>query len=68
MDKTANELMCELKKISVNTLKRSDILNHPLKDYIPKRSLFENKRFNSCAIIASAGSLKGSNLGPYISN
>ncbi|CAH0557889.1 unnamed protein product [Brassicogethes aeneus] len=66
MDKSSNELLCELKKVSIHTLRRIDIRNHPLSSYIPKRGLFENKRFNSCAIVASAGGLKGSQLGPFI--
>ncbi|CAH1183746.1 unnamed protein product [Phaedon cochleariae] len=66
MEKSPKELLCLLKETSLKTLRRSDVGNHPLRDFIPKRALFENKRFNSCAIIASAGSLKNSNLGSFI--
>lgn len=66
MSKSPNEVLCQLKKISLNTLTRSDTTFHPVKDYIPKRGLFENRRFNSCAIVASAGALKDSNLGSLI--
>ncbi|KAJ8978176.1 hypothetical protein NQ317_009664 [Molorchus minor] len=66
MDMTANELLCQLKDSPISMLKREDVVKHPLREYIPKRSLFENKRFNSCAIVASAGALKNSNLGAII--
>ncbi|KAJ8920933.1 hypothetical protein NQ315_015726 [Exocentrus adspersus] len=66
MDRSPKEILCQLKKTPLKTLTRSDIAFHPVKDYIPKRGLFENKRFNSCAIVASAGALKDSNLGPLI--
>ncbi|KAJ3654917.1 hypothetical protein Zmor_014069 [Zophobas morio] len=67
-DKAAKEIMCELKKLRVKTLKRGDVVGGPknLGDFLPKRSLFENKKFNSCAIVASAGALKDSNLGKTI--
>ncbi|XP_044266356.1 beta-galactoside alpha-2,6-sialyltransferase 1 [Tribolium madens] len=67
-DKTPKEIMCELKKIQVKTLKRGDVDRgpHNLGDFLPKRGLFENRKFNSCAIVASAGALKDSNLGKNI--
>lgn len=66
MNKSPNDLLCQLKKVPLSTLARSDTAFHPVKDYIPKRGLFENKRFNSCAIVASAGALKDSKLGSLI--
>lgn len=67
-DKTPKQITCELKKIQVKTLKKSDIDGGPsnLGDFLPKRNLFENRRFNSCAIVASAGALKDSYLGKKI--
>nr|XP_023027108.1 beta-galactoside alpha-2,6-sialyltransferase 2 [Leptinotarsa decemlineata] len=66
MDKSPQEVLYKLKETTLRTLRRSDVGNHPLRDFIPKRALFENKRFNSCAIVASAGALKDSNLGLLI--
>lgn len=62
--------MCELKKVRIKTIRRSDepFSRHFIKGYIPKRDFFENKNFNSCAIIASSGGLKNSYLGGYIGN
>lgn len=65
-DKPPRTLLCQLKEIPLRTLQRSDVGSHPLRDFLPKRGLFENKSFNSCAIIASAGGLKNSNLGKFI--
>ncbi|XP_072388882.1 beta-galactoside alpha-2,6-sialyltransferase 1 [Diabrotica undecimpunctata] len=66
LEKPPEKVLCQLHDTALRTLKRSDVKHHPLKDFIPKRALFENKRFNSCAIVASAGSLKDSNLGSLI--
>ncbi|RZC32781.1 beta-galactoside alpha-2,6-sialyltransferase 1 [Asbolus verrucosus] len=67
-DKTPKQIMCELRKIKIKTLKRGDVRGGPsnIGDFLPKRGLFENRKFNSCAIVASAGSLKDSNLGKTI--
>lgn len=37
-----------------------------LRPYLPKRGLYVNKAFNSCAVIASSGALWKSNLGKFI--
>lgn len=66
MEKIPRKVLCELIDTPLNTIKRSDIRSYPLKDFIPKRAFFENKRYNSCAIVASAGSLKDSKLGALI--
>ncbi|KAG5893484.1 hypothetical protein JTB14_010535 [Gonioctena quinquepunctata] len=66
MEKSPQEVLYQLKETPLNTLKRGDVGNQPMRDHIPKRSLFENKRFNSCAIVASAGALRDSNLGLLI--
>ncbi|CAG9835211.1 unnamed protein product [Diabrotica balteata] len=66
LEKPPEKVLCQLHDTALRTLKRGDVKHHPLKDFIPKRALFENKRFNSCAIVASAGSLKDSNLGSLI--
>lgn len=60
--------MCDLKEIDFRTIRRSDepFVRFDIKNFIPKRKLFENKHFNTCAIVSSAGALKGSNLGKLI--
>lgn len=68
LPKSGTGLLCDLKNAQVSTIKRS---NPPfdtsvLRDYLPKKELFEKRRFSSCAVIASAGSLKNSNLGRII--
>lgn len=62
--------MCDLKDLNFRTIRKYDepFVNYEIKNYIPKRRLFENKHFNNCAIISSAGALKGSNLGKLIGN
>lgn len=65
-DKPPGILRCQLKAIPLKTLQRSDVGSHVLREFLPKRTLFENKNFNSCAIIASAGGLKNSKLGKFI--
>ncbi|CAG9863526.1 unnamed protein product [Phyllotreta striolata] len=66
MEKSPKRVLCELIDAPLSTIKRADIRNHVLKEFIPKRAFFENKRYNSCAIVASAGSLRDSNLGALI--
>ncbi|KAJ8960809.1 hypothetical protein NQ318_020105, partial [Aromia moschata] len=66
LDKTPKDILCELRETPMNMLKRRDVGSHPVREYIPRRGLFENKRFNSCAIVASAGALRHSNLGSLI--
>lgn len=66
VDKPPRSLLCALHEIPLRMLQRIDVGAHPLKNLLPKRGLFENKGFNSCAIIASAGGLKNSNLGKLI--
>lgn len=67
-DKTWNELMCDLKNVSIRTIIRSDSPFNKMEmgKLLPKKGLFEKRHFNTCAIIASAGSLKNSNLGARI--
>ncbi|CAH1369290.1 unnamed protein product [Tenebrio molitor] len=67
-NKSPKQIMCALKKIKLKTLKRGDIEGgpHNLGDFLPKRNLFETRKFNSCAIVASAGALKDSSLGKTI--
>lgn len=69
MNKNSKEILCELKRVTLKTLTKADV--HVkwsyLRDHLPKRSLFDGRNsYNSCAIVASAGSLKNSNLGNII--
>lgn len=66
--KSPEQLLCELKNIKIRTLKRGDVPKKfkKLNDYLPKRGVFENRKFNNCGIVASAGALKDSNLGKTI--
>lgn len=60
-------VLCELKRVQFGTLKRLDLpVESYLRPYLPKRGIFENKFFNTCAIVASSGALYGSNLGKFI--
>lgn len=67
-DKTWHELMCSLRNVSVRTVVRTDppFDKFDIGKYFPKKGLFEKRHFNTCAIIASAGSLKNSRLGQLI--
>lgn len=68
MEKTPKDVLCELKDVKLVTIKKDEVDNdwYGLKKYIPKRDLFEDKRYNSCAIISSAGSLSRSSNGNLI--
>lgn len=68
MNKNSEEVLCRFKEVQIKTIKRTDypFSKNVFKDYLPKRDLFENKHFDTCAIVASAGSLKNSHLGNLI--
>lgn len=70
LNKNAKQLLCQLKRIKVRTLRRLDLApnSHVLREFLPKRGIFENKYYNTCAVVASAGSLKDSKLGETIGN
>lgn len=67
-DKTWKQLMCELKSVQVRTVLRSDppFNRVDIGKHFPRKGLFERRHFNTCAIIASAGSLRNSSLGSLI--
>lgn len=68
MEKMPKQILCELKDVQLATLKRSDIRHdrYRFKSYIPRRDLFANSKFNSCAIVSSAGSFTKSSNGELI--
>lgn len=68
LNKPPSRVRCELKRVKLKTIKRTDkpFNSKDLRYLIPRRTLFENKHFNSCAVVASSGALSGSNLGKLI--
>ncbi|XP_050302266.1 beta-galactoside alpha-2,6-sialyltransferase 2 [Anthonomus grandis grandis] len=64
-EKPAKVVLCELMNTKLNTLRRSEV-EGGLRASLPRRGFFENKAFNSCAVVASSGALRGSNLGNFI--
>lgn len=68
MDKSNKQLICELRKVRVDTLRKNDVSwsHFSLKYHLPRRSFFDTKNYNTCAIVASAGSLKNSGFGKII--
>lgn len=68
-NKNARQLLCQLKRASkVKTLRRLDLApnSHVLREFLPKRNIFEKRSYNTCAVVASAGSLRFSKLGKII--
>lgn len=68
MSKSSIQLGCELKKVRLKTLKKQDLQHilDPLREYLPKSSIFQGNSYNSCAVVASSGALKNSGLGEAI--
>ena len=67
--KSALEMLCDAKnKILISTLKRENKMFQKLKldRFFPRKSFLEGRHFNTCAVVSSAGSLKGSGLGTFI--
>ncbi|KAF5304495.1 hypothetical protein FQA39_LY09691 [Lamprigera yunnana] len=66
--KDARELLCSFKSVKIKTLTNLDypFSKNAFKYVFPKKKLLENKFFKNCAVVSSAGSLKGSQLGEYI--
>jgi len=68
-NKSPHEILCDAqKKINLLTLKRDNTVfqNLNLNRFFPKKSLLQDRHFNTCAVVSSAGSLKGSGLGSFI--
>lgn len=70
LNKDREVLMCEFKKVNVSTARRTQepFSRNVFKDFIPKRDFLENKKYKTCAIVASSGSLVNSRLGHFIDN
>ena len=67
---TRERYMCHLKKPMIRSLRDGDepFTSEGMAKYFPSEDIFEGKFFNACAVITSAGSLKGSSLGKFIGN
>ena len=68
-NKSPYDILCGARtKIKLSTLKRDNKLFQKLKldRFFPKNSLLQDRHFNTCAVVSSAGSLKGSGLGSFI--
>lgn len=68
LNQTKSQLICALKEVAIDTIIPKDIPSDKLNihKWVPKNNIFETKTFNTCAIVASAGSLIGSGLGNFI--
>ncbi|KAF0291102.1 Beta-galactoside alpha-2,6-sialyltransferase 2 [Amphibalanus amphitrite] len=66
--RSAEELLCALRRASVRTLTTADepFATIGLGKYFPSAAPFGARTFNSCAVVASAGSLLNSALGAEI--
>ncbi|XP_041974469.1 beta-galactoside alpha-2,6-sialyltransferase 2 [Aricia agestis] len=60
------EILCALKNVTVNTVTSDDEPFRRLGFKIPKNPLQEKASFNTCAVVTSAGALRGSRLGEFI--
>lgn len=67
-NETSKELICALRNVKIDTINSEDISSErfTIKKWLPAMKIFEKDHFNTCAIIASAGSLLGSGLGRFI--
>lgn len=63
---TEKEILCALNRVPVQTVTAEDEPFKRLNFPIPRRPLRQNKTFNTCAVVTSAGSLLGSRLGEFI--
>lgn len=68
VDTNVKDMLCALQSINLKTITRNEypFSNETFKEFFPKKGPFENKTFKSCAIVASAGSLRDSSLGQRI--
>lgn len=67
--KSNKELLCKFKRdVQSEILTRGKVMEYfqNISKYFPVKTLFQNKHFNTCALVSSAGSLINSNLGKFI--
>ncbi|XP_042884233.1 beta-galactoside alpha-2,6-sialyltransferase 2-like [Penaeus japonicus] len=62
------EALCGLREAMVRSLRDGDepFTSQGVAKHFPSTGLLEGRYFNSCAVVSSAGSLKGSKLGNFI--
>ncbi|XP_071516178.1 uncharacterized protein SiaT [Panulirus ornatus] len=62
------QLLCSFRGASVRTLRDGDqpFTSEGVAKHFPSTALLEGRYFNTCAIISSAGALRGSKLGNFI--
>jgi len=68
-NKSPHDILCDArKKINLETFTSDNNMFKKLKldRFFPKKSFLQDRHFNTCAVVSSAGSLKGSGLGQMI--
>ncbi|XP_059049395.1 beta-galactoside alpha-2,6-sialyltransferase 2 [Achroia grisella] len=65
-EKSRQEVLCSLKGVEVRTVTAQDEPFASLGFRIPKNPLHQDRAFNTCAVVTSAGALLGSRLGEFI--
>ncbi|CAL4178203.1 unnamed protein product, partial [Meganyctiphanes norvegica] len=65
---TRESILCALRKAEVRALRDGDepFTRLGVAKYFPSTTLLEGRYFNTCAVVSSAASLKGSGLGDFI--
>uniref|UniRef100_A0A0N7ZCA1 Beta-galactoside alpha-2,6-sialyltransferase 1 n=1 Tax=Scylla olivacea TaxID=85551 RepID=A0A0N7ZCA1_SCYOL len=65
---TGHELLCALREAGVRTLRDGDepFTSQGVSKHFPSTGLLEGRHFNTCVVVSSAGSNKGSHLGNFI--
>lgn len=65
---TREQLLCSFRGAGVRSLRDGDepFTRQGVAKHFPSTALLEGRYFNTCAIISSAGALKGSKLGNFI--
>ncbi|XP_066974966.1 beta-galactoside alpha-2,6-sialyltransferase 1 [Macrobrachium rosenbergii] len=63
-----DKLLCELKGTEVRSLRDGDepFTSQGVAKHFPSTNLLEGRHFNTCVVVSSAGSLRGSRLGNFI--
>ncbi|XP_026764485.2 beta-galactoside alpha-2,6-sialyltransferase 2 [Galleria mellonella] len=65
-ERSRQEVLCALKAVQVRTVTAKDEPFARLGFHIPRDPLQQNRTFNTCAVVTSAGALLGSRLGEFI--
>jgi hypothetical protein len=65
-ERSREEILCELKKVSVRTVTSDDEPFGRFGFRVPRHVLQEGRVFNTCAVVTNAGSLLASRMGEFI--